>query len=96
MTSFNFSTCWKGFHRPRYWISGFIWWVVGWYRLLCSSVNHVQCIGLPGSVPQMYQHRCFSQLILHREGALQLKEGEMSRTGLRLYFELGCTSCTGL
>ena len=37
----------------------------------------------------MYQHRCFSQLILHREGALQLKEGEMSRTGLRLLIEMG-------
>ena len=47
-------------------------------------------------VPPMYRRHCFSPLILHREGALQLKEGEMSRTSLRLLFELGCTSCTGL
>jgi len=29
-------------------------------------------------------------------GRAAVKDGEMSRTGLRLYFELGCTSCTGM
>ena len=77
MMSFSFSTCWKAFHHPRYWISGFIWWVTGWYWLLCCSVSHVQYIGLPGSVLQMYPPHDCSQLLLHREGALLLKEGEI-------------------
>ena len=34
----------------------------------------------------MYPPHCCSQLLLHREGALLLKEGEMSRPGLRLIF----------